>query len=396
MTSFFRTLPPAGNKIPFSLISRSLSNCHIDGSGFLSEYLEGAHTLFLSSGRAALWLILKALSSIHPERKKVIIPAYTCPAVASAVLKAELKPILCDINLEDFGYFQDNLENLIDKDTLSVIVVHLFGFPANTEQVAGLCRKNGIFIIEDAAQAFGNKQPSTNDKLGLIGDVGFFSFGRGKTISALHGGLVATRSNMIYDQCLETYHNIGNSSASETLIYLAQLGCYSIFSNPSLYWIPQRMPFLHLGETIFEADLPVSKGSNIASGIAETLLDNFEEDKKNKMEKTQWYNKNLSVTIRSENQPLANYPYLRYPLILISKAYRDSLLKKLSFIGITGALFYPCPLNELDGLREILGDNSTYINAKNLSERLITLPVHESVTQRDLTRIKEVIESVNL
>lgn len=397
MTRRFYSLPPAGNKIPFSLIFRVMMHGNRNGglekSELLKKIIGDAHLLYLSSGRAALWLILKALSSLHPSRHKVIIPAYTCPALASAVLKAGLTPVLCDINLDDFGYFQGDLENLIDEDTLAVIVVHLFGFPANINAVTQLCRKHDVFVAEDAAQAFGNEQPEMGTKLGLISDAGFFSFGRGKPVSALHGGLIATRSSMIYDKYLETYHSIDHSSTSENLTYLAQLGCYSIFSNPSLYWIPQGMPFLHLGETIFQPDFPVSKGSDIASGIAETLLENFEDDKKSRMEKTQWYNENLPKTTVVSRLSSTAYPLLRYPLITKDTAYRNALLKGLNSIGISGALFYPCPLNELDGLREVLSDHKPYINAKNLSERLITLPVHESVTLHDMNNIKSVIEN---
>jgi perosamine synthetase len=395
MTPFLRTLPPAGNKIPIPAILRSFKRKNsTEGLKALTNFLGAKQVLFLSSGRAALWLTLKALSSLQPSRHKVIVPAYTCPAVASAVLKAGLQPVLCDINLDDFGYAQSDLEDLIDEDTLAVIVVHLFGFPANTKPVANLCQQNGAFFLEDAAQAFGNELPSTNEKLGLIGDAGFFSFGRGKPVSALHGGLIATTSNIIYDTCLEIYNSIDNSSTSENITYLAQLGCYSVFSNPSLYWIPQGMPFLHLGETIFQPDFPASKGSDIASGIAETLLENFEDDKKSRMEKTQWYNENLPETIAVRRLSSAAYPFLRYPLITKDRAHRDALLKGLNSIGISGALFYPCPLNELDGLKEVLRDNNVYLNAKNLSERLITLPVHEGVKERDMIRIKRVIESI--
>jgi perosamine synthetase len=396
MTPLFYSIPPTGNKIPFSLILQSLKKGRDGTSGFLSEYLEDAHTLFLSSGRAALWLILKALSSLHPSQHKVIIPAYTCPAVASAVLKAGLTPVLCDINLDDFGYSQDDLENLIDEDVLAVIVVHLFGFPANTESVAGLCRKNGIFVIEDAAQAFGNRQLSTGKKLGLIGDAGFFSFGRGKPLSVLHGGLVATSSESIYEQCQQIYNTLDSTENVGTdLKYCASLFGYRLFSYPYLYWIPQSIPFLHLGETIFEPDFPVSKGSDIASGIVEALLKNLESDKKSRMDKTQWYNENLPETTAFSRLSSAGYPFLRYPLIRKNKTHRDALLKKLSSIGISGALFYPCPLNELSGLREVLDDHRTYINAKSLSEKLITLPVHEGVTKRDMIKIQSVIEHLH-
>lgn len=400
MTPFFRTLPPAGNKIPLSLLLHSLKhtgNDRLNGTGLFTQYLDGAHLLYLSSGRAALWLILRGLQSMHPTRKKVILPAYTCPAVVSAVLKSGLQPVLCDINLDDFGYSQNDLEDLIDENVLAVIVVHLFGIQANINPVAELCKKHGILVIEDAAQAFGNEDRSTGTKLGLIGDAGFFSFGRGKPISMLYGGLVATKSNAIYNRCVEIYHDsVPHSSITENLIYLTRLGCYSIFSNPSFYWAPQRLPFLHLGETIFEPDFTISKGSNISSGIARILLQDLDNDKKNRMARAQWYIENVPDTVVSTRALSVAYPFLRYPLLTKDRTTRDVLLKKLNSIGISGALFYPCPLNELPGLLGVLHDNNVYHNAKKLSETLLTLPVHDRVTKHDVSRIKRVIESTAL
>jgi perosamine synthetase len=396
-TPLFHSIPPAGNKIPSLAILRSfkrrLSKSHETESLSLRRFLGDAHILHLSSGRAALWVILKAISALQAERKRVIIPAYTCPAVASAVLKAGLQPVLCDINLDNFGYSVDDLANVLDNDVLAVIAVHLFGFPTNIDVVTPLCREHDVFVVEDAAQAFGNDVPSSGNKLGLIGDVGFYSFGRGKPLSVLHGGLTATASEEIHEQCLRIYDTLySQKNICTDLTYFASLFGYRLFSNPYLYRIVQSIPFLHLGETIFDPDFPVSKGSDIASGIVETLLEGLENNKKNRMKKTQWYNKNLPDTVTLTRLSSVGYPFLRYPLVMKDKIHRDALLKGLASVGISGALFYPCPLNELDGLWELLDDYRTYINAKSLSERLITLPVHEGVTEHDMIRIRSVIQ----
>jgi len=395
---FFYSLPPAGTRIPISLLfhsSRRTQNDDLGNSKLFNKYLNGAHTLYISSGRAALWLILKALSSINTERKKIILPAYTCPAVASAVLKAGLQPVLCDINLNDLGYSQDELENLLNEEVLALIVVHLFGFPVNVPSFAETCKKYGIFVVEDAAQAFGNEDPSTGKKLGLLGDVGFFSFGRGKPISALHGGLVATGLETIYDRCLDVFSTINDTSFSDGLLYWIQLALYYTFSNPYLYWVPQSMPFLHLGETRFESDFSISTGSSVAAGVIGTLIGNFEADKIERIKKTQWYQENLPASCSpARSFSTIPYPFLRYPLIVEDTAHRDTLLCKLPNAGISGELFYPSPLNELPVLRDMLCNSNIYPNAKMLSERLATLPVHSGTTEKDMLRIKHVVESI--
>ena len=72
-----------------------------------------------------------------------------------------------------------------------------------------LCRENDVFLVEDAAQAFGNIVCGPSErKLGLLGDAGFFSFGRGKPISALHGGLAVTGSAEIREQADLVYRQL--------------------------------------------------------------------------------------------------------------------------------------------------------------------------------------------
>lgn len=396
MTRFFYTLPPAGNKIPISLLLRAMfganRNNGLQKSEALKQITGDGHTLYLSSGRAALWLILKTLSELSPKKRKVIIPAYTCPAVASSVLKVGLQPVLCDVNLDDFGYSVEDLDRIIDENVLAVVVVHLFGFPANIGEVIPICRKINAFVVEDAAQAFGNELPSSRAKLGMIGDAGFFSFGRGKPLSAIHGGLVVTKSEAIYDRAVEICQNLGTASGMGNLKYLSQLGCYDLLSSPYLYWMPQKIPSLHLGETIFEPDFFLTKGLKSSASIIEGLLESLEDDKKGRMTKSQWYNSELPNTPILKRPPYSEYPFHRYPLLAQDKVVREAIMKGLRSIGISGALFYPCPLNELPDLRDVLQDSRTYPNAKQLSDALITLPVHEGVTLRDMNNIKSVIE----
>lgn len=397
MNSLFYSLPPAGNKIPFSLLLRAMMSGNRNGglkkSESLKKVIGDAHILYLSSGRAALWLILRVLAKLRPGKRKIIIPAYTCPAVASAVLKAGFQPVLCDINLDDYGYSLRDLDRLIEADVLAVVVVHLFGFPANINQIMPICRKFDAFIVEDAAQAFGNEVPSTGTKLGLIGDAGFFSFGRGKPLSAIHGGLVVTESETIYEALFDICKDLNEPSVPATLKYMAQLACYDILSSPYLYWMPQKIPSLHLGETIFEPNFHLSKGLRSSGSIIEGLLRSLENDKRSRMTKSEWYCNNLPDTPIIKKPPSRMYPYHRYPLLIGDRAVRDAIIRELTSMGVSGAIFYPCPLNQLPGLCDVLQDSRTYTNAKVLSDALITLPVHGGVSSRDMSNIKSIIEN---
>jgi dTDP-4-amino-4,6-dideoxygalactose transaminase len=383
-TPFFYSLPPVGHGIPASLLVKLLKTSRDFEDFFLEclkKYLGISKLLFLFSGRSALWLILKVLSARKPEKREVVVPAYTCPAVVSAILKANLKPVLCDVDLDDFGYALEDLGSRINRRTLAVVVVHLFGYPANTKYPLEWGRQIGFDIIEDSAQAFGNSsmdRPAM--RLGVSGDASFFSFGRGKPLSVLQGGLLATQSEEYYSDAQKLYSNLGCPTVFEKIKFLFMLAVYNLFLNPYLYWIPQKSPFLKIGETVFEEDFARQKGLDLAIRAISFLLKTVEGNKRTRAENARCFSQNLSGLPGVKTPAADSYPFLRYPLRVRDRQSRDNLLNKLNSHGTGAALYYPCPLNELDGLRGIIHDSGNYPNAKRLAETLITLPVHEGLT----------------
>jgi dTDP-4-amino-4,6-dideoxygalactose transaminase len=346
----------------------------------MRNFLGTEHLFYVSSGRAALWLIMKALSALRPK-KEVLIPAYTCPAIPAAILKAGLKPVLVDINRTDFGFDHQDLEKKIGKETLAVVVVHLFGYPAATDPARKLCREGDIFLVEDAAQAFGNTLPGCpGKKLGLLGDAGFFSFGRGKPLGALHGGLAITGPAEIREQAKAIYGRLDGISSVGGLTSFVAFLLSSCLSDPRLYWIPQMMPFLHLGETRFSPDFPLKKGCSRVVPVLDLLFRSLQAEKRIREENSSWYRHNLLPASGSALSLRDPYPYLRYPLLVRDWNLRDKLLGRLSSEGTGASGLYPCPLNELPDLRERLDDRRRYRNARMLARSLITLPVHPGVT----------------
>ena len=372
------------NKVSLSAVAGAcLGAFRPDGRGFtesMRTFLGAESVWYLSSGRTALWLILKALSGLK-SRKEVLIPAYTCPAIPAAVFKAGLKPVLVDINLTDFGFEHQDLEKKIGRDTLAVIVVHLFGYPAPVDEALKLCRQSGVFLVEDAAQAFGNISCGPSErKLGLMGDAGFFSFGRGKPMSALHGGLAVTGSAEIRKQADGVYSQLEDNSSSGGLASLTAFLLSFCLSDPRLYWIPRMMPFLHLGETHFVPDFPLKKGYGRVIPVLDLLLRSLQEEKCIREENSSWYAHHLPWLSDNDISGRGPYPYLRYPLVLRDWSLRDKLLGRLISEGTGAAGFYPCALNELPLLKERLDDKKRYRNARRLAAGLITLPVHPGVT----------------
>ena len=160
-----RTLPPAAAPIPIRTVLRALPSClrpHSDDSRFekeLKQEFGRRYCLLVSSGKAALFLILKALRHLYPERDEVVISAFTCFSVPAAIKKAGLKIKLCDTGTRSLDLDKKQLREIIETDKkdnkiLCVLVTHLFGCPADfsgIKQIVG----TRIPLVEDAAQAMG-------------------------------------------------------------------------------------------------------------------------------------------------------------------------------------------------------------------------------------------------
>lgn len=396
----FYSLPPAGNKIPLKIILRAIkASRQGDNDSILDplkSYLGTQNLLFLSSGRTALWLILKTLANLRPDRTEVIVPAYTCPAVASAVLKAGLNPVLCDINLNDFSFLKEELEKKINQDTLAVVVVHLFGFPCDIKELKDCCTLNKTFIVEDAAQAFGNSNlNSPEEKLGLLGDAGFYSFGRGKPLSFLHGGLAVFKSSRFFNEAKLIYDGLVKFEGLKNVEYSVSLLGYLFLSNPYLYWIPQRMPFLHLGETRFEPEFDLLQGSSITIALVSSLLATLNKEKETRYRNSEWYIKNTNKQTLDFCLRYDRFPYLRFPLLFPDRQTRNQMFNKMQSKGCGAALYYPTTLNQMPGLKEKLKDSENYENGNILANRLLTLPVHSGVRDSDLKRIAFILENAN-
>jgi dTDP-4-amino-4,6-dideoxygalactose transaminase len=158
----------------------------------LSAYLGVSDVVLADSGRTAEYLLLKALGIGAGD--EVIIQAFTCVAVPNSVKWAGAVPIYADIDLT-FNLDPDGLESRITPRTRAVIVQHTFGYPANMERVAAICKKKGLLLIEDCAHGFGGNYGGK--KLGTIGDAAFMSFGRDKVISGVWGGAIVAKDAQV-------------------------------------------------------------------------------------------------------------------------------------------------------------------------------------------------------
>ena len=326
------------------------------------------HVFLMSSGRAALTLILRALTSTS-ARRRVIVPAYTCFSVAASVVKAGLDLVPCDIDPKTLDFDFGELRSLLaESPALCVVSAHLFGLPADTGRALEMCRPGGTFVVEDAAQAFGFRRG--DDWLGTEGDVGFFSFGRGKTVSACGGGAIVTNSPELGKALQQEWQKTGGPFPVGGVLSLAKAALISALVRPQVYWIPAHMPFLGIGETHYSTDFVVDRMSGAQAG----LLASWKE-RAAAMNQARIARLSQLAAVAGALAPKADAPCLRLPVLCSSRAERDLLCEAGSRAGLGIVPMYPSALNGIPALSALLG-GSRYPGAEAVAERLLTVPLH--------------------
>lgn len=341
----------------------------------IKEYFGVRHVFLVSSGKAALALILLGLRKLS-SRREVVIPAYTCYSVPSAVLKAGLKPSLCDIDGQRFDFDVEGLKRTVTNDTLCVVPSHLFGIPSALEEIGALCRERGAYVIEDAAQAMGGSDQGR--RLGAIGDVGFFSFGRGKNVTCGSGGAIVTNSKPIADAIAEHYSDLESPGVLESWKEFLEVVLMALFIRPRAYWFPAGLPFLKLGETFYHPDFPMKRLSGMKAGLLRGWRERLEGSNRRRSAAAAAFRERLRLR---EILPW-DIPYLRLPILVDSRETRDRIYALSRERGLGIGLMYPAPIHEIPEIRAAFRDRA-YPGAAEIAERLLTLPTHPLISEKD-------------
>lgn len=145
-------------------------------------------------GRASLYAIVQALG-LQPG-DQVLVPAFTCQAVANAFSFHGIQLVFADIELGTFGMDITAARNALTPRVKAVLLQHTFGLVCrDTEALCALAKSKGLYVIEDCAHATGGRYQ--NKLLGTLGDIAFFSSERSKIVNSVHGGWVITRDPVL-------------------------------------------------------------------------------------------------------------------------------------------------------------------------------------------------------
>ena len=380
-----RTIPPSAVPLSFRDLGRGLSaicdNKVIEEiENDIKDFFGTRYAFLVSSGKAALALILMCLKRMR-DKRKVIIPAYTCYSVPSAVALAGLDIVLCDLMPETLDYDFARLEELADEETLCIVSTHLFGIPSDVSRAREIARKHGIYVIEDAAQAMGNTRDG--EILGTIGDAGFFSLGRGKNITCGSGGIIVTSSEEIGCGLSDLYCTLRAESPLEYAKSILEVVLMTLFSSPYLYWFPCGLPFLGIGETRFHETFPIYGFSRFKAGLLHGWREKLEACNNVRRVAGRYYIDRLELG-RGGQIHADDRNYLRFPLYVVHGAWKDQLCRGFGFLGISP--MYPDSINNVAEIRARFRDQR-YDNAERIARTLVTLPTHDLASDHDKARI---------
>lgn len=375
---------------------------------FIARMFPRSHICLVSSGTAALALALRSLAD-PSEQQEVLIPAYSCPSVASAVVRSGMKPVLCDIDPEGFKMSRQSIEALINEKTAAVIGVHLFGIAQDVAALKQLAHTRQIAFIEDACQAFGNTLPDAGGVsdgkdpyavarkyLGGFGDIGVLSFGRGKPLNLMAGGAVLVNNFKYEDPVRRQYESLPPPGrVAGGFAHFLELMLYSLFFHPRMYWIPDGLPWLKLGETVFDDTFTVKKASPWLTGLASFIRPFSEQDRRHRLEVSEIYRQHLepvrSLFLFMPRQQDGKQALLRFPLVFKNRLQRDRILAELKENGLGATRMYPVVLSQQEGLAGFFDREKTYPGAGRVSEGILTLPLHSFVSFRDAGKICRII-----
>ena len=159
--------------------------------------LGSKYALAVASCSAALFLSLKALDL--PRDARVLIPAFTFAAVPSAVVHADLVPVLVEVG-PNYRVDMADFALKLDDSIAAVLISHMRGHTSDMDAIMALCNARGIPVIEDAAHSLGTTWRGQN--IGTIGKIGCFSFQSYKLVNAGEGGILITDDPELAARCI--------------------------------------------------------------------------------------------------------------------------------------------------------------------------------------------------
>jgi perosamine synthetase len=394
--SLFYLLPPAGTPVTFGEILRAWLR-RADLSGDRSPFRDqlraytGARTVELvSNGRTAQYLLLKGVGKLAGAAKtEVIIPAYTCFSVAASVARAGLRMRLVDVDPATLDYRYDLLQKVDTSSVAALSACNLFGLISNWDTLLAFGRERGLFLIDDAAQTLGSQ--SDGRLSGTFGDAGFYSFDRGKNLSTYSGGAIITSDDRLAGLVADALKEVPPPGTLAELSVLVKLLLYGLFLRPRCFWFPNLLPFLGLGETVYDPAFDVGRPTRLQQALGDLMFERLTAVNQRRRENGRRLAREILSLGPYEIPGFVEHAcpiYLRLPVLAKDRETRDRLVARLRRAGIVASTMYPSTIADIAELGPLLANpQEAFPGARRIVDCLLTLPTHPYVRDRDLVKI---------
>lgn len=319
-----------------------------------AAYCRSDHAVGVANGLDALTLILMAYKQLNhwDDEDEVILPALTFIATAQAVIRAGLRPVLCDVD-ENFQLDVSKVDTCITSRTRVILIVHLYGtVSTRIAQLRALATHYGLKIVEDAAQAHGARS-GEGLVAGSIGDAAAFSFYPGKNLGALgDGGAVV--------------------SCDETLVNRVR-----VLAN---YGAPKKYFHHWMGLN--------SRLDEVQAAVLRVKLRSLDEVNERRREIARYYAahiQNAHIAIPYEGD-CENRVFHIYPLRC---EHRDELVHYLKEKGVGTLIHYPVPVHKQLCMKCLIDNEKSYPVAERLCGEELSIPLNSTLRSDEIVYIVE-------
>jgi len=325
----------------------------------LSHYLDVKHTIACGNGTDALQVAMMALE-LQPGDEVITTP-FTFIATVEVIRLLGLIPKFVDVRPDTFNLDPGQLEQAVTERTRAIVPVHLFGQCADMRTILEFAQSNGLYVIEDNAQALGAdclSPDGSKQKAGTLGHLGTTSFFPTKNLGAFgDGGALFTNDA-----------SFGKRAAS-----LVNHG------------MQKRYYYDHVGVN--------SRLDSIQAAILRIKLRHLDEYHRRRQEAAAWYDHTLSgieglqIPTRSG---FTTHIFHQYTL-QIEASRRDSLKQWLMEKGVPAQIYYPVPLHLQRAYSDLEYREGMFPVSEGLSRRVLSLPMHTEMEKTQLEYISEQI-----
>lgn len=361
----------------FTSVQKGEPGSHLSGDGkythkvqeFMETKFGAKKALLTTSGTSALELASYALD--FKPGDEVIVPSYTFSSTVNAILLAGAKPVFADIQEDILNIDPEDIRQKLTPRTKAIYPVHYAGVSCDIKQIMEIAAENDLKVVEDAAQGVNAKYK--NKYLGTIGDFGCYSFHETKNYVCGEGGALLVNTD---DQKIsERVEIIREKGTDRSKFFRGEVDKYTWVDIGSSY-LPSDILAAFLYAQFEKMDEIQEKRVKVWNAYYEALRP-FEEEGKIRLPVVPEY---------------AEHNAHMFYVIFESEETRNWIMHELKSKGVL-AVFHYVPLHSAPFGLKLNNGKHDLIVTKNLSGRLLRLPVFAGMKDDELKYITGVLSS---